>query len=292
VSALCGAFGFTRQAYYKLLKSKCKEKETNKKVLEMVQIARKRLSYLGTVKVYGKIKPKLNKEAIKMGREKLNKLLREEQMLVKRKKKFTWTTDSNHWFKKWPNLIKDMKLTAPEQVWVSDITYISTRKGFMYLFLVTDAYSKQIMGYYLGDSLKVENALKALKQAIDNRRYPERELIHHSDRGIQYGHPTYIKMEQDNGIKPSMTTKYDPFENAVAERVNGILKMEFDVGGVFPSAEMAKREIKTAIQIYNYERPHMSCQMMTPWEAHRHGKYELKKWKKRILSPVMTGDKN
>jgi putative transposase len=292
VSALCGAFGFTRQAYYKLLKSKSKEKETNKKVLEMVQLTRKRIPCSGTVKVYGKIKPKLNREAIKMGREKLNKLLREERMLVRPKKRFTRTTDSNHRFKKWPNLIKEMKINAPEQVWVSDITYISTRKGFMYLFLVTDVYSKQIMGYHLGDSLKVENAHKALKQAMSNRRYPDRELIHHSDRGLQYSHPSYIKLEQDNGIKPSMTTKYDPYENAVAERVNGILKSEFDVGGIFPSAEMANREVKTAIQIYNYERPHMSCQMMTPWEAHRHGKYELKKWKKRILSPVMTGDKN
>jgi putative transposase len=258
----------------------------------MVQLARKRDSYFGTVKVYGIIKPKLKKEAIKMGREKLNKLLRDEQMLVKRKKKFTRTTDSNHPFKKWPNIYKNMDLTAPEQAWVSDITYISTKKGFMYLFLVTDAYSKQIMGYHLGDSLKVENARIALKQAISNRRYPDSKLIHHSDRGLQYSHPSYIKLETDNGIQPSMTTKYDPYENAIAERVNGILKTEFDVGGVFPTADMAKREIKTAIQIYNYERPHWSCKLMTPWEAHRHGKYELKKWKKRFLSPVITGDKN
>jgi putative transposase len=258
----------------------------------MVLIARKRKSYLGTVKVYGIIKPELVQESIKMGREKLNKLLREELMLVRRKKKFTRTTDSNHRHKRWPNLLKDMKLTAPEQAWVSDITYISTRKGFMYLFLVTDAYSKQIMGYHLGDSLKIENACIALKEAIKNRRYPERELIHHSDRGLQYSHPRYIKLETVNGIQPSMTTKYDPYENAIAERVNGILKTEFDVGGVFPSADMAKREIKTAIQIYNYERPHMSCQMMTPWEAHRNGKYELKKWKKRFLSCSIPQDKN
>jgi putative transposase len=269
------------------LKSKSKEKQTHKKVVEMVQIARKRQSYLGTVKVYDKIKPELEKQAIKMGRDKLNKLLREEQMLVKKKKNYTRTTDSYHRFKKWPNLIKDMKLTMPEQAWVSDITYVSTRKGFVYLFLVTDAYSKQIMGYHLGDSLKVENAIKALKQAIDNRRYLERELIHHSDRGLQYAHPRYTKLQEDNGIRPSMTTKYDPYENAIAERVNGILKTEFDVGGVFPNADMARREIRTAIQIYNYERPHMSCQMMTPWEAHRHGKYELKRWKKRFLSPVI-----
>jgi putative transposase len=258
----------------------------------MVQQVRKRQPRLGTVKVFEIIKPELACQAIKIGREKLNKLLREENMLVKKKKNYTRTTNSYHRFRKWPNLMRDMVLTTPEQAWVSDITYISTSKGFMYLFLITDAYSKQIMGYHLADSLKVENALKALKKAIANRRYPDRELIHHSDRGLQYCHPRYIELLERHGIKPSMTTKYDPYENAVAERLNGILKGEFDVGGIFPTAEMALREVKTAIQVYNYERPHMSCKMMTPWQAHRQGKYELKKWKKRILSPVMTGDKN
>jgi putative transposase len=208
-------------------------------------------------------------------------------MLVKKKKNFTRTTNSYHRFRKWPNLIKDMVLTAPEQAWVCDITYISTSKGFVYLFLITDAYSKQIMGYHLADSLKVENAVKALKKAVENRRYPERKLIHYSDRGLQYCHPRYIELLEHKGINPSMTTRYDPYENAVAERVNGILKAEFDMGGVFPCAQMALSELKTAIGIYNYERPHMSCQMMTPWEAHRHGKYKLKKWKKRFLSPVI-----
>jgi transposase InsO family protein len=247
---------------------------------------------LGTVKVYEKIKPELDLQAIKIGREKLNKLLREENMLVRKKKNYTRTTNSYHRYKKWSNLIKDMVLTAPEQAWVSDITYISMSKGFMYLFLITDAYSKQIMGYNLAESLKVENAVKALKRAVENRRYPDRELIHHSDRGLQYCHPRYTDLLEHHGITPSMTTKYDPYENAVAERINGILKGEFDVGGIFPTAEMAMSEVKTAIQIYNYERPHMSCQMMTPWEAHRQGKYELKKWKKRFLSCGIPQDKN
>jgi Transposase and inactivated derivatives len=258
----------------------------------MVQQVRKRLPRLGTVKVYEKIKPDLKTQSIKIGREKLNNLLREERMLVKKKKNFTRTTNSYHRFRKWPNLIKDMTINAPEQVWVSDITYISTSKGFMYLFLITDVYSKQIMGYQLSDSMKVENALKALKIAILNRRYPGCQLVHHSDRGLQYCHPRYIDLLEKNGIKPSMTTKYDPYENAVAERVNGILKGEFDVGGTFPSTEMAIREVKAAIQIYNHERPHLSCQMMTPCEAHLRGKYELKKWKKRFLSSGIPLDKN
>ncbi len=258
----------------------------------MVQQVRKRQPRLGTVKVYEKIKPELKEQFIKMGREKLNKLLREERMLVKKKKNFPRTTNSYHRFRKWPNLIKDMIINAPEQVWVSDITYISTMKGFMYLFLITDAYSKQIMGYHLSESMKVEDAIKALKRALMNRRYMDRSLIHHSDRGLQYCHPRYIELLESNGITPSMTTKYDPYENAMAERVNGILKGEFDVGGTFPSAEMAIREVKAAIQIYNHERPHLSCRMMTPWEAHCQGKYELKKWKKRFLSCGIPQDKN
>lgn len=185
-----------------------------------------------------------------------------------------------------------MTITQPEQAWVSDITYISTKKGNVYLFLITDVYSKQIMGYHLAENMKVESATEALKNALSNRRYPGRELIHHSDRGFQYCSPDYISMLQENGIRPSMTTRYDPYENAVAERVNGILKDEFDVGGTFQDPSMAMRETKTAIGIYNYERPHRSCQMMTPWEAHRWGRYELKKWKKRILSPDASGDKN
>jgi putative transposase len=292
ISALCSAFGFTRQAYYKLRKSKSKEKKKNEKVLEMVRKVRKRQSRLGTEKVYNRIKPTLIEQEIKMGRDKLNILLRDEQMLVRKKKNHTRTTNSYHRFRKWSNLIKDMELTRPEQAWVSDITYVSTKTGSMYLFLITDAYSKQIMGYHLANNMKVESAMVALKQAIENRKYPNRELIHHSDRGIQYCSPGYIAKLEEYAIKPSMTTKYDPYENAIAERVNGILKDEFDVGGTFPDPQMAKREVRTAIEIYNYERPHRSCQMMTPWEAHRWGNYEQKKWKKRILSPVATGDKN
>jgi putative transposase len=292
ISALCSAFGFTRQAYYKLRKSKSKERIKNEKVLEMVKKVRKRQSRLGTEKVYNRIKITLIEQEIKMGRDKLNGLLRDEQMLVGKKKNHTRTTNSYHRYRKWSNLLKDMELTRPEQAWVSDITYVSTKQGSMYLFLITDAYSKQIMGSYLSENMKVESATVALKEAISNRRYPGRELIHHSDRGFQYYSPVYIEMLQKNDIKPSMTTRHDPYENAIAERVNGILKDEFDVGGTFPDPAMARRETKTAIEIYNYERPHRSCEMMTPCEAHQWGNYKLKKWKKRILSPVATGDKN
>jgi putative transposase len=258
----------------------------------MVKHIRKRQTRLGSIKVYDKIREDLQRNGLKIGRDKLHRLLREQGMLIVKKKRYTVTTDSYHNFRRWPNLIMDMKLTTPEQAWVSDITYIHTKEGYMYLFLITDAYSKQIMGYHLSDNMKVENAKFALKMAIDNRRYPERKLIHHSDRGFQYAHPSYIELQLGNGITPSMTTKYDPYENAVAERVNGILKSEFELGGIFTEKAQAKREVKTAIQIYNYERPHMSCRMMTPWQAHRTGNYELKTWKRRILSRGIPLDKN
>lgn len=286
ISALCSAFGFTRQAYYKLRRHRSKEDQQNQQVLKLVKHVRKRQSRLGSVRLHAKIQEELTQYGIKIGRDKFHRLLREQGMLVPKKKRYMVTTNSYHKFQRWPNLLKDMHLTAPEQAWASDITYIHTKEGYMYLFLVTDVYSKQIMGYHLSDNMKVENARDALKMAIRNRRYPDRKLIHHSDRGIQYAHPSYVDLQLANEITPSMTTKYDPYENAVAERVNGILKTEFDLGGLFPERAMAKREVKTAIQIYNYERPHMSCEMMTPWKAHRTGKYELKKWKKKFSSRI------
>lgn len=284
VSALCSAFGFTRQAYYKLISNRRKEHQRTQQVLQLVKHIRKRQPRMGSLKLYGKIQEDLYQYGIKIGRDKLHSLLREQGMLVAKKKRFTVTTNSYHKFHRWPNLLQEINLTAPEQAWVSDITYIHTKEGYMYLFLVTDAYSKQIMGYHLSDNMKVENARNALKMAISNRRYPDRKLIHHSDRGIQYAHPSYIELQLENRITPSMTTKYDPYENAVAERVNGILKTEFDLGGVLPERKMAIQEVKTAIQIYNYERPHMSCDMLTPWQAHRTGKYNLKKWSKNFSS--------
>ena len=173
ISALCSAFGFTRQAYYKLCKNRRKEDQQNQQVLQLVRHVRKRQPRLGSVKLHSKLSEDMQRKGIKIGRDKFHRLLREQGMLVSKKKRFTTTTDSYHKYRKWPNLLMDMKLTAPEQAWVSDITYIHTKEGYMYLFLVTDAYSKQIMGYHLSDNMKVENAWFALKMAIDNRRYPE-----------------------------------------------------------------------------------------------------------------------
>jgi putative transposase len=216
------------------------------------------------------------------GRDKIYKIAKSEGLLVKKRKNYTRTTNSRHKFNKYPNLLQDMEISQPEEAFVADITYINTRESQMYLHLVTDVYSKRIMGYELSDNLKVSSSKKALSMAIKNRLYPEREAIHHSDRGIQYCSPEYTDMLRENGITVSMTTKYDPYENAVAERVNGILKSEYLIGEIKGSMLQAKRIISQSIRLYNYYRPHMSCNMMTPIEAHKTGEYELKRWGRKF----------
>ena len=163
-------------------------------------------------------------------------------------------------------------------MWVADITYIRTSQGFAYLHLITNAYSKQIMGYQLTDNLRIESAINTLRMAIKNRQYSH-HLIHHSDRGLQYCHQDYINLLQQQNIAISMTTKYDPYENAVAERVNGILKDEFDIGEGFINRSQATKWIKESIQLYNQHRPHLSCGFLTPNQAHKTNKPLTVCWK-------------
>lgn len=248
-------------------------------MIKLVRDKREKQPRIGTEKLYGLIKEDLEKQNIKIGRCKLNSILKENGMLVKKKKTMVITTNSHHRFRKYPNQVKDMDITKPEQVWVADITYIRTNEGFNYLHLITDAYSKRIVGYELSDNLKAESTIKALKMALKGRKYPERELIHHSDRGIQYCSDDYIQMLIENNISISMTENSDPYENAIAERVNGILKQEFMIGEGFRNHMMALKEIKKSIYIYNHERPHRSCKMMTPEQAHLNGTYKLPSYK-------------
>jgi putative transposase len=242
------------------------------------KIIKKKHKRMGAKKLHLKLASRFSKLGIKCGRDKYIDVLREEGLLVKYRKRYVKTTQSKHMFFKYDNLIKDLEFTQAEQVFVSDITYIRSKCGFLYLYLITDLYSKKIMGWSLSDNLKTINALSALRMALKNRLYPDRKLIHHSDRGFQYCNPAYTKVLESNGISISMTTKYDPYENAVAERVNGILKNEYEIEGVFNSETDARREIKHSIWLYNNDRPHMSCKMLTPSEAHIKGTYKLKYW--------------
>ena len=240
------------------------------------------MTRIGTRKLHYLIKPSLDKVGIRCGRDRLFAILKFEGMLVKKKRNYMRTTNSYHRFRKHPNLIKDIEIKRAEQVWVSDITYIRTTEGFMYLSLITDAYSKKVVGHKLSDNLKSINCICALKMAIKNRKYPERSLIHHSDRGLQYCCPDYTDILDSNHIDISMTTKHDPYENAVAERINGTLKNEFDLGDRLPDQKHAEREINKTIWIYNNLRPHDSCNKLTPIQAHAKESYKLKKWPMRF----------
>lgn len=230
------------------------------------------------------IKPDLDQLQIKLGRDKFFDTMREHRMLIQRKKRFHKTTNSNHRFRKHPNLIKGRTFSRSEEVWVSDITYIKTEEGYKYLSLITDLYSKKIMGFNLAENLKTESSVVALKMALAQRQYPGRKLIHHSDRGFQYCSDEYTEMLHANKIAISMTQSYDPYENAVAERINGILKEEFDIGEGLIDHAHASREIKNSIRVYNTKRPHMSCDYMTPEFAHRHQRHKPKSYARLLTS--------
>jgi len=214
-----------------------------------------------------------------MGRDAFFDFLREQDLLVRRKRYKARTTFSNHWLRKYPNLIEGFIPKGPHQLWVSDITYVATQEGFVYLFLITDAYSRKIIGWAIADSLEAIYALEALKMALKQLPSWVKDLIHHSDRGVQYCSEKYVQVLMKMNIKISMTNNGDPLENAVAERVNGILKTEWMYDTTLKTKLEAKQVIKQIIPVYNGQRPHSSLDMMTPNQAHLQ-QGELKKhWK-------------
>jgi transposase InsO family protein len=221
-------------------------------------------------KVGGKKLYKMLKEKdieMSKGRDALFDLLRDHDLLIKKKKRKAYTTDSYHHFYKHRNLIKELEIEKPEQVLVSDITYIDTMEGFCYLSLITDIYSRRIMGYYLSKSLSVEGCLSALRMAQKNLKNPKK-VIHHSDRGIQYCCKKYIQQLERKGMLISMTEENHVYENALAERVNGILKDEFYLGEKIASYKVAKKLVTESIKTYNEERLHMSIGYLTPMMKH------------------------
>ena len=234
----------------------------------MVAEVRRERPKTGTRKIYQEIKPMLIEKNIKIGRKKLNDLLRSEGLLVKKTKRFHITTDSKHGFFKSPNILKDTEIKHAEQAFASDITYIKTDHGHTYLALVTDVYSKKIMGYAYADHMKVELVIEALKMAIKNRKFHFQNIIHHSDRGIQYCCPAFSEFAEKQGFVLSTTQQYDPYENAVAERVNGILKYEFGLKDSIVNQQVADKIIAQAVRIYNEKRLHWSLKFKTPQYAH------------------------
>jgi transposase InsO family protein len=241
---------------------------------EVIQIRKKQPRLGGR-----KLLVKLAERGIEIGRDALFDLLRNNGMLVKRRRNGTITTHSSHWLRKYPNLIRHFEALRPNRLWVSDITYIETTEGFLYLFLITDAYSKKIIGWALADNLDAENAVEALQMALRSMSTDCSGLIHHSDRGVQYCSEKYVKVLNKHSIQISMTENGDPLENAIAERVNGILKDEwlYDVGRLDKVAIC--KIIPQIIQLYNDERPHLSLNMLTPNVAHQMSERLKKRWK-------------
>ena len=237
---------------------------------------------LGGRKLYFLLKDQLS--LLKVGRDKLFRILRANHMLIKPRKRYHITTDSHHRFRKHKNLISTLEIEKPDAVWVSDITYVGNRINPSYLALITDAYSKRIVGYNLSTSLCVEGSLKALEMAMGNREVRNYPLIHHSDRGLQYCSNDYQKLLKDNDISPSMTEKYDPYENAIAERINGILKQEFDIAKKVKDFSVKEKLIQNAIKTYNHIRPHLSNQMLTPMQMHAQNKLKRKQYKSKKLN--------
>ena len=222
---------------------------------------------IGGRKMYFLLKPHFLAHGIELGRDGFFRYLREEQLLVPPKRSYTKTTYSKHWMRKHPNLLTELNIDRPEQVFVSDITYVESDEGVHYLSLVTDAYSRKIMGYELSCEMKASDTVKALHRAVRNRISDE-GLIHHSDRGIQYCSALYQEALSDNNIRPSMTDGYDCYQNALAERVNGILKNEFLLYRC-KTFEDLNQLVKQSIEIYNGMRPHLSLGMLTPEQEHK-----------------------
>jgi putative transposase len=246
-----------------------------------IQSVRSQMPRIGTRKLYYLLKEDFLRDGIEIGRDRLFDILREEGLLIVRKKKHTRTTDSSHWMRKYPNLVKGIRLRRPEQVWVADITYLALNDRYCYLHLITDAYSKRIMGYCISENLAATQTLKALQMALKGRQY-EGSLIHHSDRGLQYCSSGYITTLKDNAVGISMTEDGSPYDNAIAERVNGILKDEFGLDDTFSNQQQLQLQVVQSIEIYNNNRPHQSNHMLTPCEMHQQNKLRPKAWHKKL----------
>ena len=275
LESLCELFGKTRQAYYQSRKRLYRKHSEHLMILEAVKRIRKKMPRLGSRKLL----VKLTQQGFNIGRDALFDLLRDNHLLVRRKRSKARTTYSYHLYRKYPNLIKGLSIDGPVQVWVSDITYIETDQGFVYLFLITDAYSRKIIGFKTADTLEAKHAVEALQMALKGIDSTATGLIHHSDRGIQYCCHEYVNVLNARNIRISMTDNGDPLENAIAERVNGILKVEWIYDQQLKNLAQAQEYIQLIIPIYNTQRPHTSIEMLTPQQAHQRVGELQRKWK-------------
>jgi putative transposase len=261
--------GYSRQYYYKLKKTEHINSEELSKIKELVQDQRKVLSRLGTRKLHHKLKMQFAEHCIKCGRDKLFKYMAQWNLKIQPRRRYVQTTNSKHWLRRYPNLTKGMGVQYADQLWVSDITYIKTQEGTCYINMVTDAYSKKIMGYTVSDNMETQSVIGAYKMALQNKVNKEIQTIHHSDRGLQYCSKEYVELSLQNNCKISMTENGDPYENALAERMNRTIKEEFGLGVTVKNKLMAKLLMDEAVTLYNEYRPHLSLNYKTPNEVYK-----------------------
>jgi putative transposase len=274
LARLCGWFGITRQAYYQNNWEGVSTTLEEELVIQQVKNIRENHRRIGTRKLYEMIQPFLLDHQIKIGRDALFNLLSANHLLVRKRKRKIQTTNSYHWMRKYPNLIREFVPIAPNQLWVCDITYWKIKTGeHLYISFITDAYSHKIVGYHVAETLEAIESIYALQMALSSLRSESQlQLTHHSDRGFQYCSLSYVKLLKDNNIKISMTENGDPLENAVAERINGIIKDEYLETYEIESLKDAKGLLKAVVDLYNSERPHMSISNFTPNHVHHSNK--------------------
>jgi transposase InsO family protein len=282
LAKLCGWFGVTRQAYYQNGWKSVEISIEEDLLLKEVFSIRQNHKRMGTRKLYEKLHTFMLEHQIKFGRDALFNLLSSNHLLVRKRKRRIQTTQSFHWLRKYSNLIREFTPTRPNQLWVSDITYWKINGGHVYISFITDAYSHKVVGYHVAETLEAVESVQALKMALSGLFMEPGghfQLIHHSDRGVQYCSYEYVKLLKDNNIQISMTENGDPLENALAERLNGILKDEYLIDSPVNSMEEATKILARAVSLYNEDRPHMSIGNLYPSLVHEQKIQTERLWK-------------
>lgn len=275
--------GYSPQAYHKQQKKQLQQGIGEQLLLEQIDLIRRQQPRCGGRKLFIMLQPFFNQHNLSMGRDKFFDLLKRNKLLVRSTKRSVHTTNSKHHFYRYPNLVKGFTPLKAHEMWVADITYIPLKERFAYLFLITDAYSRKIVGFHVSDDMKVSSAVIALKKALAQKPV-DTIVIHHSDRGIQYCSTEYVKLLQQHHALISMTNNGDPLENAIAERVNGILKSEL-ISTFYSDVDTASIHISRCITIYNYRRRHSSINWQIPHEVHKQKGPQIRRWKNYYQAP-------
>lgn len=289
---LCRSLGVSRQAHHKYMGRSERVLQGQAEIMQRVREMRSRMPRLGGKKLYHELRAEIAQLPVSFGRDRFFDLLRGERLLIRRRRRQVRTTMSRHGLAVYPDLVKGRVIERPGQVWVSDITYWRVEEGFYFIFLLTDACSKKIIGYQVALDMDGRHAVSALEMAIRGSIHPLRGIIHHSDRGSQYCYARYIKTLRKEGMLVSMTEDSDPRDNAVAERLNGILKNELLAHHRVSNIAQAKAVLHEAIRTYNEERPHLSCDMRKPDEAHQLATRLPQRWKNYYRGVNLSQDEN